>query len=900
MVVCTGFVGAGVLIGKSYKEWQEAPIATSITTHPIDHLDFPAVTICPPKGSNTALYHDLVKAGAGPLSDKDRTALSESAYKIFIKPAHIEYMEQMLDTTNVRNLDQVYRGFHSLPKPITQDGLEIKMWNLNGTITSPGYGGEFVEEYYKEDRQSHLVLELPDDIKEKVGSGSLLIELEVETRKESLWDENVVMYTLHQTEKTWTEAEVECQNEGAHLASVTSEEVNEHLIRVAGSNYFWLGGRKESGEWSWSDNSTWGYTKWERGSHEDYCCIRMESYDGTWATMSISSSYAFICQVEYKPQQRNEKLTLKYNKDQLTFTSFHVWYNYKTVSQQWLDSLQDKRMTGFKLSWRIENPALVFTTTISEIGRSIQTPRLGESQVIPADALSDHVYKVTLMLPEDIQQQVGDGSLVIEMDVDKKQADEVFAFTSFKRYAERKNWTEADTHCKSVGGQLASIHSEWEQTLAERASNGNWVWLGGRKDAKENQWQWADNSTWGFTNWDSDRPDAYDRMQMKTDGEWYDYSSSNNVHFLCQGQTVTLTEGVELKKEQLNFFPFYVLFKSQAISHRMSNSSSAEERRMTGFNLHWFLKDSNGTQLTEKLPPKQEDWKPDGLIPAPKYVQPLLAEMVQLARHLRVKHNKTNEQILEKVIRWKIENIGILTESRKCSMNQIGSEHLEDVFLKLVPSFDKEDLEGSTSDEDITTGFGLFHAVVFCPSSLEMDSKYFQFVDQLLSNESSRTIIQTFVNMFHSGIIKDATRIAQTKEFYDVLATTLNLQYGDILLATASKSQLQAVIDNDWPFFTNHTDLVKTCLKDSDCDSIQDIAQKLGSICCWFADHTKGGPSKKVQHPYPGGGGGVPYNPVISLNFLFSFLYNSDKIHCCRGQRCVNRAGPSSSPPDTR
>ena len=61
---------------------------------------------------------------------------------------------------------------------------------------------------------------------------------------------------------------------------------------------------------------------------------------------------------------------------------------------------------------------------------------------------------------------------------------------------------------------------------------------------------------------------------------------------------------------------------------------------------------------------------------------------------------------------------------------------------------------------------------------------------------------------------------------------TLNLQYGNILLATSTNSQLQSVIDNDWPFFTNQTDLVKTCLTDSDCDSIHDIIQKLGEYIC--------------------------------------------------------------------
>ena len=75
MSIC--FIGAGTLISQSYKDWQENPVSTSITTHPIEDLDFPIVTICPPKGSNTALYHDLVKAGNGSLSDGEKKTLKK-------------------------------------------------------------------------------------------------------------------------------------------------------------------------------------------------------------------------------------------------------------------------------------------------------------------------------------------------------------------------------------------------------------------------------------------------------------------------------------------------------------------------------------------------------------------------------------------------------------------------------------------------------------------------------------------------------------------------------------------------------------------------------------------------------------------------------------------------------
>ena len=182
-IVCLGFVGAGILIGKSYKEWQESPIATSITTHPIKDLDFPMVTVCPPQGSNTALYHDLVKAGNGSLSEKNRQSLKESAKDIFIKAPHKEYAKKMMTTSNARNVDQVFQGFHSIPKPNKQgNSFEIKMWNKNGTITTPLFGEDFHEEYYKENRDFHVVLELPEDIKDQLGTGHLIIELEVDTQ----------------------------------------------------------------------------------------------------------------------------------------------------------------------------------------------------------------------------------------------------------------------------------------------------------------------------------------------------------------------------------------------------------------------------------------------------------------------------------------------------------------------------------------------------------------------------------------------------------------------------------------------------------------------------------------------------------------------------------------------
>ena len=153
----------------------------------------------------------------------------------------------------------------------------------------------------------------------------------------------------------------------------------------------------------------------------------------------------------------------------------------------------------------------------------------------------------------------------------------------------------------------------------------------------------------------------------------------------------------------------------------------------------------------------------------------------------------------------------------------------ENAFSQLISyeNTNEKRTDEPPSEEDIKTGYEIFHAVVFCPPTMVF--KLLRFLDQLLSSETSRTVIQTFVNLFQSGTITDdETSFTLAKQFYKVLAKTFQLQYGNVLLATSTRSQLMAVLDNDWPFFTNNTDRVKTCLFDSDCEGLQGIVQKIG------------------------------------------------------------------------
>ena len=322
---------------------------------------------------------------------------------------------------------------------------------------------------------------------------------------------------------------------------------------------------------------------------------------------------------------------------------------------------------------------------------------------------------------------------------------------------------------------------------------------------------------------------SYEYLKMGPHGKWLKSDgmqqsgwNEETLFFLCQQNTAIIPQKgltrIEVNKEQPEMFPFFVLHKTQAAQQQIQKSS-----KESGFSLDWFLADKNGTRLTEKLPTRPEDWRP--YVTVPMYERPeMLDEMIEVARQLRLQ-NMTQEQSLEKVIQEKIHNIAVLEEENMCSMGQANTNHLHNAFSEVF-LVDEKMFQEPVTNEDIKIGFGLFYAIVYCPRTV---LKLHTFVDQLLSTETTRTIILTVVNLFKSGVLKHKTKLNPVNKFYFELASTLHLQFGNVLLATAPKSEIQAVLDNDWPFFTNTTELVKACLQDSDCDQIQDVLQQLGN-----------------------------------------------------------------------
>ena len=263
---------AGYLITKSYLDWQASPVSTTITTHPIENLVLPTVTVCPPDPASFALNHDLLKVdNSSSFTDQERESLKEEAFTAILATAHEDFVARMVASVNPENVELLAQGFVSIPKPYVADGLEVLVSTLNGTIETPWFGKSFERSYFLKDRHHHVVLEFPKNMASRLGEGSLVIDLEVDTRVEEGWQETVEIregprYTEEIPQENWKFVEQHCVELGGHLASVHSEWEHNELNRIrkkkangAPTQHIWLGATRikdweqhsEIGEWRW-------------------------------------------------------------------------------------------------------------------------------------------------------------------------------------------------------------------------------------------------------------------------------------------------------------------------------------------------------------------------------------------------------------------------------------------------------------------------------------------------------------------------------------------------------------------------------------------------------------------------------------------------------------------------
>ena len=144
LVVFTGFTGAGILIYESFIHWAENPVTTTIETRPITEINYPKVTVCPPKNTFTDLNYDLKMMLNMTLGSKIRSELTN--YSIELLYDHL-FDTFMLEYDKIVEKDKYcnwYHGHSEILLPSSRNfGSVYDYAAPSGTISSQHFGEKY-------------------------------------------------------------------------------------------------------------------------------------------------------------------------------------------------------------------------------------------------------------------------------------------------------------------------------------------------------------------------------------------------------------------------------------------------------------------------------------------------------------------------------------------------------------------------------------------------------------------------------------------------------------------------------------------------------------------------------------------------------------------------------------
>ena len=144
---------------------------------------------------------------------------------------------------------------------------------------------------------------------------------------------------------------------------------------------------------------------------------------------------------------------------------------------------------------------------------------------------------------------------------------------------------------------------------------------------------------------------------------------------------------------------------------------------------------------------------------------------------------------------------------------------LSEMFDKLI---NNETDNIVPNEEDMKKGLRMYFATVFCSNT---PKQLYKFFSNLVSTQTPKTLLLALVNTIISGNVREFSEKEQLNKFYNTIDEIFKLEYGNILLASSSKDDLKKIFDNEWPFFENHTEMVKECFLGGSCQYVQDLVR---------------------------------------------------------------------------
>uniref|UniRef100_A0A8B9NY81 MRC1 protein n=1 Tax=Apteryx owenii TaxID=8824 RepID=A0A8B9NY81_APTOW len=333
-------------------------------------------------------------------------------------------------------------------------------------------------------------------------------------------------YIIYRTPKIWKEAQSSCRKEGGELASIHN--IEEYSFAVSQLGYkpddeLWIGLNdfRVQMYFEWSDGTPVTYTKWHQGepnhTHNKADCIIMKGEDGFWADSACEKKLGYIC--KRKPlAEESEEAEVTYPGCQKGWTK-HGFYCYSMgqvpatfseakqvceVNKGYLATVKDRYEQAFLTSVIGFNPAKYFWIALSDVeeqgtfkwadGEAVTftnwnsgMPGRESGCVAMRTGTSAGLWNIlnceekNMFLCKQLVQGVTPPPPPTTTPLPscpegwKSVPQSSSCFKLFQRGREKmQTWFGARDFCRAIGGDLASIHSEDEQSLISGGEPNNY------------------------------------------------------------------------------------------------------------------------------------------------------------------------------------------------------------------------------------------------------------------------------------------------------------------------------------------------------------------------------------------------------------------------------------------
>nr|XP_014354214.1 PREDICTED: C-type mannose receptor 2-like [Latimeria chalumnae] len=350
-------------------------------------------------------------------------------------------------------------------------------------------------------------------------------------------------YHLIQEKKTWFEARDTCRKNYTDLVSITSQQEQDNIKNLVGSDFAWIGLYQNPWQWSNGDESSFQYWDIDEPHKSDKeGCVGIwlpkavpesnNSETGKWNDFSCTTESYFLCyQEKFNLTLVKEKTTWKEtliycrtnHTDLVSITGPEIQKQVAEVvrasaeNRVWI-RLHRERFSGYwfwmnekvKITMKLGKDAAIlflFLVTIVIAVDVVKEFILLEKNLTWPNAQSycrtHHKDLVSVHSKEEgktLLEKYGD------VDVDFLWIGLEKNAKKFILVKENKTWTEAFLHCQEHYTDLVSITDpQIQKEVAELAkrSSGDGVWIGLRKELLLGFLFWVNGNESDYSNWEN-------------------------------------------------------------------------------------------------------------------------------------------------------------------------------------------------------------------------------------------------------------------------------------------------------------------------------------------------------------------------------------------------------------